>query len=124
MSFKAYLKVDGEKYELTACQMTVYRKADVKGKPASKSMWRLDILIDSVDDTNLTEWMVDPHMQKNGEIEILKIDEGDNRLKVIAFKKAHCTFMADSFYSYTTFMKCFLRIVGEKVTIGESSVCV
>ena len=77
--------------------------------------------MDAMDDTKITEWMIDPHMQKDGEIEILKLDE-DAKLKLISFKKAYCVMMKESFYSYTSFMKTYLSIVGEELSIGESSV--
>lgn len=121
MSFKALLKIDGEQYALTACKVTVHRKSDVKGKPSSKSGWSISVIMDAMDDTKITEWMIDPHMQKDGEIEILKLDE-DAKLKLISFKKAYCVMMKESFYSYTSFMKTYLSIVGEELSIGESSV--
>lgn len=121
MSFKATLKLDGNEYPLTACNVLVHRKSDAKGKPSSKTGWRLFLILDSMDDTTMTEWMVDPHLQKDGEIEIFKVDE-DAKLKVISFKKAYCYSMKENFYSYTSFMKCFLIIGGEEVHIGEAAV--
>lgn len=123
MSFKAVLKLDGEQYELTTCQVTVHRKADAKGKPSSKTIWTIHAVIDSTDDTKMTEWMIDPHLHKDGEIEIYKTDE-DAKLKVISFKKAYCVLMKENFYSYTSFMKCLLQIVGEEISIGEAAITV
>jgi hypothetical protein len=119
MSFKSILVFDGEGYELTACLVSVARKVDQRGKPASKSTWVIDVIMDSVDDTTITEWMVNPHLQKDGEIEIYRTDD-DVKLKVIKFTKAYCVFMKDVFYTDIAFMKCFLSIVGEEVTIGEA----
>lgn len=123
MSFKAYLKLDGEQYELTACMVNVHRKADVKGKPSSKTNWVISLIIDSIDDTKITEWMIDPHLQKDGEIEIFKSDE-NAKLKLITFKKAYCVLLKENFYSYTSFMKCFLSIIGEEISIGEAVIAV
>jgi len=119
MSFKAILVFDGEQYELTACLVNIHRKADNRGRPASKSSWSIDVLMDSMDDTAITEWMVNPHLQKDGEIELYRTDD-DARLKVISFTKAYCVHMRDSFFTDVAFMKCFLRIVGEEISIGEA----
>ena len=119
MSFKSILVFDGEQYELTSCVVNVSRKADNRGKPASKSFWSIDIIMDSLEDTTITEWMVNPNLQKDGEIEIYRTDD-DVKLKVIQFKKAYCVFMKDSFYTDIDFMKCFLTIVGEEINIGEA----
>ncbi|MDJ1486117.1 MULTISPECIES: type VI secretion system tube protein TssD [Xanthocytophaga] len=123
MSFKAYLLFDGEQYELTACHVTVHRKANVKGQPASKPLWIIFVVMDSMDDTKITEWMVNPHLQKDGEIEIYKTDE-DAKLKVISFQKAYCVNMIDNFYTDVSFMKCSLQIVGEQISIGEATLIV
>ncbi len=119
MSFKSVLVFDGEGYELTACLVNVSRKADQRGKPASKPFWTIDVIMDSLDDTAITEWMVNPHLQKDGEIEIYSTED-DVKLKVIKFKKAYCMFMKDVFYTDITFMKCYLTIVGEEIVIGEA----
>ncbi len=119
MSFKSVLVFDGGQYDLTACLVTVHRKADVRGKPASKSSWKIDIIMDSLDDTAITEWMLNPHLQKDGEIELYRTDD-DVKLKVISFSKAYCVHLRDSFFTDIAFMKCFLRIVGEEISIGEA----
>lgn len=121
MSFKALLKVDGNEYGITAFNLIVLRAADTKGNPTSKPAWRMDVFVDPTNDTTLTEWMIDPRMQKDGEIEVFKTD-ADSKLKLITFKKAYLAAMVDDFYSYDSFMKCMLRIIGDDITVGEAPI--
>jgi Hemolysin coregulated protein Hcp (TssD) len=120
MSFKAFLRIEGEQdYELTSCTVLVHRKSDRRGRPASRPMFLVAITIDSVEDTALTEWMIDPNQQKDGEIEIYKADEAA-RMKVISFKKAFCYQLTEHYYNDISFMKCALLISGEQIFIGDS----
>jgi hypothetical protein len=120
MYFKAYLKIVGEQdYELTSCIVAVHRNSDKRGRPTSKPMFLVTITMDSVEDTALTEWMIDPHLQKDGKIEIFSLDEAA-RMKIISFKKAFCYKLTERYYTDILFMKCSLLISGEEITIGEA----
>ena len=120
MSFKAELIIDGKTYKLRSCYSTISRETDMKGRPTSPPTWVIIATIDVVDDTTITNWMIDPYKQVDGSIKLYKMDE-ESKLKEIAFKKSYCLHLNDKFAFHEGRSNCTIVISGAEIHI-ESSV--
>src|ERR1700722_14922167 len=119
MSFKAELTVENKTYSLRSFYLHIARNTDPKGRPSSMPSWSIIATIDSVDDTTITNWMIDPHKQIDGKVLFYKIDE-DAKLKEINFKKSWCYVMRDSFMADISFATTEIIISGGEVDIESS----
>jgi hypothetical protein len=119
MSFKAELTVENKTYSLRSFYLVISRLTDPKGRPSSMPSFNIVLTIDSVDDTTITNWMIDPHKQIDGKVLFYKIDE-DAKLKEINFKKCWCYVMRDSFMADISFATTEILISGGEVDIESS----
>jgi hypothetical protein len=122
MSFKAELTVDSKTYKLRSVYTMIFRETDIKGRPTSPPSWAIIATIDAIDDTTITNWMIDPHKQVDGKVLIYKIDE-DAKLKEITFKKSYCLHMNDKFMFDVSHSSCTIVISGSEIHI-ESSILI
>jgi hypothetical protein len=111
MPFNAQLTVDDKTYPIRAYYMIVSRDVDPKGRPNAKFSWQMAIRIDAMDDTTLTNWMVDPSKQLDGKITLYKIDQMSKQ-KEIQFKQSYCYRMDDLFIADTLYSNCQVVISG------------
>jgi hypothetical protein len=114
MSFKAVLSIDGSEFELNYCKIFKARNQDNRGRPASTYQWSIICAMDAIDDTIITDWMINPSMQKEGNIIFYK-DDQESKLKEIGFKKAYCTNLIDQFMDDLSYMDCWFAIKGEEL---------
>jgi hypothetical protein len=121
MSFKAELTIEGKTFGLRSFFLRIDREEDSKGRPSSLPSWGMEMTIDTVDDTTITNWMIDPGKQIDGKIVFYKIDE-DSKLKEIGFKKCYCYFLQDSFMTDFSFTKSEFFVAGGELDIGSSKI--
>ena len=119
MSFKAELTIEGKTYNVRRFFVSVKRSIDQRGRPSSMPSWSLFVVIDAVEDTTLTSWMVDSVKYLDGELIIYKIDQ-NSKLKEISFMKSYCYGMNDLFNSETGYATCELLIAGRDLNINTS----
>ncbi len=99
MSFKIKIDVGGKVYEkVIACEYTLTRQTDVTGRPSTDVRGGKISATVSVDkgETELFEWISDPHATKEGSIVFIKRDS-DATLKELKFKDAHMVGYQESF---------------------------
>jgi hypothetical protein len=121
MSFRAELTIDDKTYNIRRYYLILERQTDEKGRPSSMPGWKLVVRIDAIDDTTLTNWMVDPNKKLDGKIKLYKIDQ-DSRYKEIEFKKGSCYLMIDSFKADISYTTCEFEIIGEEIYINSMAV--
>ena len=119
MSFKSELTIEGKTYNVRRFFVSVKRNIDQRGRPSSMPSWSLFVVIDSVQDTTLTRWMLDSVKELNGELIMYKIDQ-NSKLKEISFKKSYCFGMNDLFNSETGYATCELLIAGRDLKINTA----
>lgn len=119
MSFKAELTIDNQTYTVLNFYMALLRDTNPKGQPSSNPSWTIDLTIEAVNDTTITQWMIDPAKQVDGTLTLYKTDE-PGKLKDIEFKKSYCYAMIDRFIPDLSVATCSMRISGEEIHIGTS----
>ncbi len=119
MSFKTELTVEGKTYPVRSCYTAIHRDTDKRGRPSSMLFWYAIITIDATDDTTITNWMIDPSKQVEGQLVIYKIDE-ESKLKEIKFKKSYCIYMMDRFMSDQSYTCCEIVITGGELHIDSA----
>ena len=120
MSFKVELTVEDKTYTIRRFVAFLERENDAKGRPTSDIRWRLDLLMDAVNDITITGWMLDPKKQIDGKLTIYKIAE-ESTLKEIEFKKCVCCALRDHFSSRYSFASCKLTIAGKEIKINTAA---
>jgi hypothetical protein len=99
----------------------VYRETNVKGRPSSEPRWAIHACFDAVDDTTITNWMIDPAKQFDGKITLYRIDQA-TKLKEIEFKKSYCVYLGDIFIVDRAYAICEILIVGKDIQVNTASV--
>lgn len=120
MAYDATLNVDGNPYKINWLLLRIYRKEDQKGKPASRPDWSVVVSLDVMDDSTIKNWMIDPHMQKDGKIVMSRIDESAT-FKEIEFKQAVCVTYFDEFFADMNYLSTIILITGGEVTINKAT---
>lgn len=117
MAFKVELTVDDQTFTVRDFYLSILRPTNDKGQPSSKPSWTLDVTIDAVSETTITQWMIDPSKQSDGSIAVYKTD-GDGTLKKLSFSKSNCFGMVDRFIPGMSDASCYFRIAGEEIQVG------
>lgn len=120
MAYEGTLTVEGTDYPINWMLLRVIRDEDKRGVPASRPDWGVLIGLDAMEDSTIKNWMIDPHMQKDGKIVLTRIDE-DATYKEIDFKKAHCSFYKDEFYADMNYLSTTIYIVGSEITFNKAT---
>ena len=118
MAFKVELTVDSQVYLVKDFYLAVLRETTLNGQPSSKPTWTLDVTIDAVNDTTITQWMIDPTRQVDRGLTIYQSD-GEGKMKSIEFKKGNCSKMVDQFIPEFSETSCFIRILGSEINVGN-----
>ena len=119
MAFSADLTVDNKVFPVRDFYLSVLRETTPKGQPSSPPSWILDVTIEAVNDTTITQWMIDPDKQVDGRLVIYKT-EGEGKLKKIEFKNSNCFTMIDRFIPEFSETSCFIRIAGSEIKVGTA----
>jgi hypothetical protein len=120
MAFEATLNVDGNAYSIHWMHLELNRKEDQRGRPASRPEWTLLITMDVMEDSTIKNWMIDPHMQKDGKVILSRIDESAT-FKEIEFKQAVCVNYSDDFMADMNFMTSQILITGGELVINKTT---
>ncbi|WP_020599745.1 type VI secretion system tube protein TssD [Spirosoma panaciterrae] len=120
MAFEATLNIDGNPYNINWMMLEVGRKEDQRGKPASRPSWGLVVCLDVMDDKTIKNWMIDPHMQKDGKIILSRIDESAT-FKEIEFKQSVCVNYSDIFMADMNYMNTRILITGGELVINKAT---
>lgn len=99
MSFKARLKVGGKEIPVLSCDYSLKQETDATGRPSSITRGgKINVTVESTDDTAFFEWMVNPFERKEGSIVFVKRDS-DATLKELKFKEAYVVDYREEFDS-------------------------
>lgn len=116
MAFNAAIQLDGKTYDLRSVRIYLFRGVDAKGRPLINAEWRISIIIDAIQDTVITEWMIDPYKKMDGKL-FIRCREGN---KEIEFKEAFCIGMTDEFNPGIDFASCECHISGKEIVINST----
>ncbi|MER3498855.1 MAG: hypothetical protein C4308_09600 [Chitinophagaceae bacterium] len=119
MAFKVELTVEGKTFVVRRYYAVIFREDDKKGRPKSDPAWRLYVVIDSLNDTTITNWMLDPKKLVDGKLSLYKIGDG-SKVKDIEFKKSSCTFLNDHFNIEQPFITSYVAISGKDIKINTA----
>jgi hypothetical protein len=121
MSFKAELNLEGKTYQVKRFRLSVEREFDKRGRPGSLPKWTLIIVLDSSEDKNLTNWMMEADQKKQGILTIYKIDES-SKMKEIEFKNSYCGEMNNTFMIDKGYTSCEMFIIGQDIRIDSTAI--
>jgi len=122
MSFNAKLKFGGkDNIDVLACDYALARDVDSKGRPASGVYGgRINLVIESTDDTSIVESMVNQYKPVDGAITFKKSDE-DAKMKELSFEKGYVVSYAESInVEGSRPMQISFTISAEKIKIGNA----
>ncbi len=89
MSFKAKLKVAGKEYNVLDCSYQMHQEVDATGRPSSITRGgRINVSVESTQETDLFEWMCNNFERKDGSITFLKRDS-DATMKELKFSEGY-----------------------------------
>ena len=89
MSFKAKLKVAGKEYNVLDCSYQMHQEVDATGRPSSITRGgRINISVESTQETDLFEWMCNNFERKDGSIVFFKRDS-DATMKELKFSEGY-----------------------------------
>ena len=120
MAYEGTLSVDGTDYKINWMLLRVVRDEDKRGVPSSRPEWGLLLGVDAMEDSTIKNWMIDPHMQKDGKVVLNRIDE-DAAFKEIEFKKAYCVLYKDEFFADTDYLNTAIYIIGHEITFNKAT---
>ena len=123
MPFNADLTIDNQVFPVRDFYLSVLRETNPKGQPSSSPSWILDVTIDVVKDTTITQWMIDPDKQVDGSLVIYK-SKGEGKMKSIEFKNSNCFSMIDRFIPEFSETSCYIRIAGSEIKVGTAKLVV
>ena len=113
------LTIEGKTYQVRRYYITIEREDDEKGRPKSDPAWKIYVVIDSVSDNTVTNWMLDPKKLVDGKLGLYRIGDG-SMLKEIEFKKSACTSLTDYFNIEHSFVTSYLVISGKDIKINTA----
>jgi hypothetical protein len=89
MSVKGILRIDGKEFYVLSCTYSLTQEVDEKGLPSSIiKIGRIEIEIESTEDTSFFEWICNSFLRKDGSIIFSKLDS-DATLKEVRFRNAY-----------------------------------
>jgi len=123
MAFKVELTIDDQVFPVKDFYLSMLRETNPKGQPSSNPAWILDVTIDAVNDTTVTQWMIDPSKQADGSLTVYKTD-GEGKMKTIEFKNSSCYTMIDRFIPEFSETSCYIRIAGAEINVGNAKLAI
>lgn len=123
MSFKAHLSIEGgTEIRLLHCSYSLNRDVDATGRPSSMVRGgTVQFQIESTNDTQLNEWMIDQFTTKQGSVIFSKRDS-NTKMKELKFENAYIVHIAESFDSIgENPMTIHFTITAEKITVGSAT---
>ena len=119
MSVRAELTVEDNIYQVRRYYANIHRDNDEKGRPNSEPTWTLHVVLDSLKDSTITNWMLDPKKLVDGKLTLYSL--GDNsKFKVIEFKKSTCSLLMDFFNLEHSYITSYIAISGKDIKINTA----
>lgn len=118
MSFFVQLTIEDKTYQVRRYYIWITRDDDAKGRPKSDPVWKLAVMLESVSDQILTNWMLDPKKLVDGKLTLYKMD--GSKMKEVEFKKSTCSFMYDHFNVDEAFITSYIYIQGKDIKINTA----
>ncbi len=103
MTFKAELRFNDSKivYSVVECDYEYTQDIDQTLKPCAKpKSGIITVVVETMSDRELIQWMVAPGNVRSGEINFFKDDAPQTKLKTLSFKEAICIRFHEKFTSY------------------------
>jgi hypothetical protein len=100
MTFKADLKFSDSKfhYSIIECDYEFTQAIDETGKPCAKPRGGvITVVVESMSDPELIQWMIATGNVRSGEIVFYKDDAAQKKLKTLSFKEAICILLHERF---------------------------
>lgn len=122
MSFKAKLNVAGKEYNVLDCSYQMHQEVDATGRPSSITRGgRVNVTIESTQETDLFEWMCNNFERKDGSITFLKRDS-DATMKELKFNEGYLI-KFDEQYNSTNInpMVVSFTISAKELTMGNGT---
>ncbi len=99
MSFKATFSVAGKEYRVLDSSFDLHQVVDKTGRVSSETRGgKIHVVVESNQETDLFEWMIDPYSHKDGSITFKKRDS-DATMKELKFKEAYMIDYNETFSS-------------------------
>lgn len=119
MSFLAKIELDGEELNVLDCSFSFSQEIDYTGRPCGKPQGgKIEILIEATDKVDHLEWMLAPHITKNGVITFYRIDNMSAQKKV-EFTEAFCIDYKECFASSGSHpLQIFVILSAKKLTVN------
>ncbi len=96
-TFKVRFHLDGNDYQVLACEYSFKQEVDRTGKPvAVNNGGMIDITVLGSDDTTIVDWMVSNFDRRAGKIVYLKPDT-EAVLKEVEFEDGYCVSYKENF---------------------------
>ncbi len=120
MSFKAKLKVGGNEYNILKCFYGLHQETDATGRPSSITRGgMITVIVESTNNTFLSDWMFSSFELKNGSIVFYKRDT-EATAKELFFNDAYAVKYTENFKSYgRSPMRERLTISARELFIGN-----
>jgi hypothetical protein len=119
MPVSVFLTIEGKDFEVRRYYTAIYREKDQKGRPKSDPAWKIFVVLDGINDTTITNWMMDPKKQVDGKFTLYNINDG-SVFKEIHFKKGTCKGLTELFSLEKTFITSYLVITGKDIKINTA----
>jgi len=99
MSFKATFSVAGKEYRVLDASFDLHQVIDKTGRVSSETRGgKINIVVESTNETDLFEWMIDPYSHKGGSL-VFKKRDSDATMKELKFKEAYMIDYNETFSS-------------------------
>ncbi|MFV0607391.1 MAG: type VI secretion system tube protein TssD [Niabella sp.] len=99
MSFKATFSVAGKEYRVLDASFDLHQVVDKTGRVSSETRGgKIHVIVESTNETDLFEWMIDAYSHKSGSI-IFKKRDSDATMKELKFTEAYMIDYNESFSS-------------------------
>lgn len=122
MSFRANIEIEGKTHRLLQCSYALKRDTDKTGRPSSEPQGGfITFEVESSDDNDFYEWMIDPFAKKSGNIIFYRRDQ-KAKMKELSFEEAYLVSYSESFEaSGDAPMKQTLTISAKVISISGAT---
>ena len=120
MAFKAKLKVANREYNVLKCHYGLFQETDATGRPSSVTRGgMISFIVESTNDTTLSDWMFNNFELKNGSIVFYKRDS-EATSKELFFTDAYAIKYNENFRAKgRSPMKERVTISAREISIGN-----
>ena len=119
MSFLAKLEIDGEKYNVLECRVSLHQSIDNSGKPSAEPQGGMvTLIIESTASADFFRWMISNTETKDGEVIFFRRD-AISKMRDLKFEKAYCVGYNEIFHNANTVpMRVELTLSAKSITMN------